>query len=320
MKFQTLGLIISFLLLGCAKENTSFSKKAEQMTCPSIHGVDKLFSNDGPKFIIIGESHGMKEPPAFIEALLCHSLSQGLNTGLALEFGNELGRYETYLKSEGSDADKAIFYDDWSWKGDFTDGRSSEAMMKLIDKVRLQKLSGQKLRVTLFRPEYLKSENYADRNSYSQAFEEESAKNIFDGSQNIDKTIVLVGNFHARRGRFEFKNISYEHMAQHMPPPNTLTFNVVYRSGTSWSCRGPEPSDCKEYKIGGVVNPNSSLGQSDEFRIIYNADEDEIAPFAGVRYRKNWYDGVVYVGSATASPPANLDARIPYVAPEEDNK
>ncbi len=314
MKHLYILLYAVIFLIAC---NGVDKPENTKMDCQTINGIVQLLADDGPKIIVVGESHGMQEPPAFVEALMCHSLSRGLFTALAIEVSDDEGRYKTYLESSGAAPDMAALFDDWMWKGQFTDGRSSEAMLRLIDQARLYQQAGRDLKVITFKADDLNIEDYLDRSAYTQAYENKMAENIIQGSMGRGKTIALVGNLHARRARRDRGSRIYDYMATHMPPPQTMTFSIVHRGGTSWNCRGPKPKDCGEHKIGSYVEAESLLGKTDEFRMIYNANETAITPFIGRAYNTKWYDGVIYIGAATASPPANLEGRIPYV---EDDK
>lgn len=315
-KFCKNAMVLSALLTACNNPAIVESELAG-FDCTAIDGVETLLTDIDPQIIVIGEIHGMDGPPAFAEALMCHSLSRGLKTGLALEYGDEEGRYTSYLASPGSAADQIEFFEESSWKYDFTDGRSSEAMLSLIDRAREYKNQGHDLTVITFRPEYMDRDDYLDRNTFSQAFEEESAKNILAGSANLEKTIVLVGNLHARRGNFKYKDKNYEHMAEHLPAPQTLTFNAVYTAGTSWSCMGPTAADCKEYESGATVDTTSGLLDTGRFAVLIGNGRESLTGVSTHSYAPDKYDGVVYTGPAKASPPANKNGRVPYEDDQE---
>ncbi len=311
-------LFLSFIfLMACSEGHIKNSMVLKSQECPEIQNLEPLLEAENPRVIIIGEGHGMQEPPAFMEALLCHSLERGFKTNLALELSDDVNLYKTYLNSGGLEADKSALFEDWAWKGEFTDGRSSEAILRLIDKARSYMAAEQDLIFTAFKADDLQLEDFESRNAYMQAYEKKMAENILKSSETAHKTIVLVGNLHARRYRLEANNLSYDLMAKHMPAPYTASFFIAHNGGTSWSCRGPQPKDCMQYKSGSYLDANSELAKLSVPRIISNDNEVEILPFIGRQYKKEWYDGVIYVGAVTASPPANADGRVPYV---EDNK
>ncbi len=261
----------------------------------------------------------MVEPPEFIEALLCHSLSKGIKTALALELNDDQGLLERYLLSDGSKAAKNAFFDDWAWKGEFTDGRSSQAMMELIDRARLYKQGNKAFSVIPFKPGNMPIEDYQNQNARSQAYEKTMAKRIVEGTEKIDadKTIVLVGSLHARKGRFSFKDMDYDLMAIHLPENRTETYLGVHTGGTSWNCRGPEPDDCGQYEVKGHTSLDSKIGRGETYMVVKKDNSDVIGLLGPPNFQTDWYDGIIYFGTATASPPANKDGRIPF---EEDMK
>ena len=306
-------LCVALVLAACTQSSLKSSQVLNLKDCGEIQNLEPLFEAEIPRVIVIDEGHGMQEPPAFVEALLCHSLARGFTTNLALEVSDDKGLYKTYLQTQGKTDDKLALFDDWAWKGEFTDGRSSEAMLRLIDKARSYMLTGQNLSFTAFKADNLKQENFADRSAYMQAYEKKMAENILVSAQSAQKTIVLVGNLHARRYRYERGSSSYELMAKHMPAPYTSSFFIVHKGGTTWNCRGPKPKDCKQHKSGTYVSADDELARTDIPTFIFNDNEEKIKPFIGRQYEKEWYDGVIYVGGVTASPPANAAGRIPYV-------
>ena len=307
------------ILSGCDKANKqSVVENAANNSCLPITGVDSLLSSKAD-IIVIGESHGMVEPPEFVEALLCHSLSKGLKTALALELNDDHNLLEVYLSSDGSEAAKNAFFDDWAWKGQFTDGWSSQAMMELIDRARLLNQDTKAFEVIPFKPSNMPIEDFQNQNARSQAYEKTMAKRIVEGSEKVDadKTIVLVGSLHARKGHFSFREMEYDLMAIHLPENQTETYLGVHTGGTSWSCRGPEPDDCGQYEVKGHIELDSKMGRDETFMVVKNDSSDIIDLLDPSYYQTEWYDGIIYLGAATASPPANKDGRIPF---EEDMK
>lgn len=328
-----LSLVTGGVLMGCNQSSSTSPRLSgidQAITCPTINGVEAVLSDDGPEIIILGEPHGMVEPPAFVEALVCQSLAKGHRTALALEISDEKGLFEAYLHSNGDDDAKSYLFEDWMWKGEFTDGRSSEAMLELVDYAR-EMSQTKNLKVIKFKADDLDAKKFSsknpdtgaddfDQNGYVTAYEKEMAENILKeaAALNIDKTIVLVGGVHARRSNVSFGELDYPAMAVHMPAPQSLTFNTINTGGTSWNCRGPKPSDCGKSQTVASISSESKIAKSDDFEIILGLGRKTIPHVSESRYKAEWYDGVVYMGAASASPPANILGRKPYDETETD--
>lgn len=312
--------------IGCKPLSDNLEKDPRalnQVDCRPIEGVAELLSETGPEIIVIGELHGMEETPAFIEALMCHSVSQGLKTALALEMMDKAGRLEAYLASDGGQSAKAVYFEDDLWQNDFTFGLSSQAIFKLIERARsLSQSYG--LKVITFLPEndavqgilngeFQPTDGAFSRNDQSAAQELAMARNILNRSEaaKADKTIVLVGNLHALRSHVKFGELDYPAMAAHMPSPKTLTLNAITQGGLAWNCIGATSADCGPHPTGPQVNPESDLAKSDVFTIMLGHGRERLPNISPRSYKPDNYDGVVYVGTATASPPANEKLREP---------
>lgn len=312
MKHFIVLLIASGLLFSCSKQDEPYDNKTAAYDCNPVKGIDEILSISNNKVILIGESHGTVETPLLVESLLCHSLKSGYKTALALEIYDEDNRYIDFIHSDGGQVSlNALFTGDWMWEGQFTDGRSSLAMLKLLNVARIYKVSNAKIDLITFQAGDIYDQKFSDANSRSQAYENKMAENVLSKVDNYDKIIGLVGSVHARRAHYKRGQLSYDLMAFHMPLPESLTFKVVSNGGTAWNCRGPEPEDCGAYPSEASVDPKSALASTTGFSILLN-NNSYIRDVKDRYFKPDWYDGVVYVGDVTASPPANVLGRKPY--------
>lgn len=319
-------LTVMGLLTACggnAQKAPSKLAALQTSDCKPIKGIDQILSQTQPEIIIIGEVHGMKEPPDFVKALTCHSLAQGHKTALALEIFDTDNEHKTYLASDGSNAAQEALFDHGMWSGEITDGRSSEAMLKLIDKAR-EWSQNNGLQVISFQDSNVDYEKYQsvdpetgetkiDLNGYSQAHERGMADNIMTRSAalDVDKVIVLVGNVHARKSNVVFGERKYMAMAGLMPRDRVLTLNAVTHGGSSWNCTG-SPMICAESLSQSQINKDSDMFKAEQFTVLMSNGEQTIPNVSIHAFNTDNYDGVVYVGAATASPPANRDGRKPH--------
>ena len=101
------------------------------------------------RIIVVGEVHGTEQVPAFVGQLVCGLLKQGRPVILALERnGAEQPALNRYLASLGQPADVQALLSTEAWANlKFQDGRSSQAMLKLIEQLRLWRQGGQRVGV-----------------------------------------------------------------------------------------------------------------------------------------------------------------------------
>lgn len=311
MRAKSLGFFIipALLSLGCQPQaETQPQTQEASLDCPEIGGLDQILGAGSPEIVVIGEYHGMTAPPAFVSALTCQSLKAGLSTSLALELTDDDGRFVDYMASDGGGAAKEKLFEHSMWTTGFTDGRSSEAMLEMIDLARDRLSQGLDLQVFPFASGDYDYESFKTRNESAAGWEKTLASGVLEASAGRDKTIVLVGNIHARRGRVKWGELDYELMAEHLPKDKSLTFNVITTRGTSWNCSG-QPHKCEERYSGGPITPDHAFAQ-DGFKIIMSEDISE-EDRKMLKFDNEDYDGVIFAGQAKASPPANADNRLP---------
>lgn len=101
-----------------------------------------------PQVILVGEIHGTNEMPAFVSGLLCSLLQSGKSVILSLE--REVQEQESlnrFITSEGTEADRRALTSHYGWRSKGQDGRSSEAMLALLEDVRKLRKSGHRIGV-----------------------------------------------------------------------------------------------------------------------------------------------------------------------------
>ena len=124
------------------------------------------------------------------------SLSPAARAGLAIVFGLELPeemreRVEVFLASGGSEEDRQALLAGPRWQADYQDGRTSHAMVDLIDGLRRLRRGGHSVRVALFDASSSGGGQQRDRRmaAYLAPIVEE-AEEAF--------TVALTGNVHSR--------------------------------------------------------------------------------------------------------------------------
>ena len=138
--------------------------------------------------------------------------------------------------------------------------------------------------------------------------EAEQADNIAHASNasNYDRVLVLVGNFHARKGTVAWRGVQFDPMAKRLALYGaTLSLNMRYAEGTSWNCvlkpsaaRDAKPVtsdslDCGHHPTRG----SPDLGPYPFIELTTASGAGQVAD----------YDGFFWVGQISGSPPAVVD-------------
>jgi hypothetical protein len=176
---QKLLIALSVFLLGaCVHLDASQRSRADarRLDCqPTRPLIGDLAATS--KGMIVGEMHGTNESRLAVLELICAALDDGKTVSLALEMPDA---------AVGRDSTRALR--DEFWKPVRADGRSSKAMLAMIEDLAPLRRSGS-----------VKVYGFADPTAGATQWEERSARNILAGARPGDILIVLTGNVHARR-------------------------------------------------------------------------------------------------------------------------
>lgn len=206
------------LVSACGRREAARAAAAD---CPAIAGVP-----DAP-LLLFGEMHGSKEAPALISRLACAiSATQEVAVGLEMP-SRDQPLLDAFMASggTGNDVRQLIASDFWQ-KG--RDGRSSAAMLKLIEDVRALKQAGRPVALFAFddQPGTELERNVAIANGVRR----------FREAHPDTRIIALMGNIHAMQEAMwageEMLTPSGKLLAD-LQPVSTL---VSYPAGTVWAC------------------------------------------------------------------------------------
>jgi hypothetical protein len=229
------------------------------------------------RLVIFGEIHGTNEIPALVGEFACWRSAQSQDIILGLEIHQaEQQAIDTYLSSAGTMADQERLTSGDFWKR-IKDGRSSEAMLRLIDRVRRLQGGPGAVGIVAF-----------DSGRYDASREAAMAENL-QASMRMHphyRFVVLVGNAHAAKDSASpAADSSSEHMAQKISSERPITINAEYLTGTAWLW-APAPAGGGVNKVGGWRKADTPAG----FHM-------GVAGMPG-------FDGSFALGSITASLPA----------------
>lgn len=246
--------------------------------CTPPPNVEAIWSSPSSRFVLVGEVHGTRETPALFGELVCDAVSRGERVLVALEFPAQAApAFATYFASDGGADAELLLLSESGWldqAGRFPDGRTSEAMLELVRRLRALRETGASLALATFQPQ-MTIDGPA-------LYEGEMAANIGAAASAGDFTriLVLVGNIHAMKAPWTSAGLTYQPMAMHLPADETLSLFAALGDGEVWNC-SPE---CGVHASGGWPGGDAQgvlIGE---------------APMEG-------YDGMISVGPVTASSP-----------------
>lgn len=246
--------------------------------CATIGNVESTLA---PRTVVFfGEMHGTEQSPAFVAAVLCHAAARHIRATLALELDNAAtGALESYLHSTGdSTAREALIAND-VWHVRPPDGRTSQAMLALLETTRALVHDGADIRALAFSRS---ARTGAARDSLM-------ATTVADFAVSHPERVVigLTGNVHSRVSvgtSFDstLRPMTYLVRAR-LPDRRVLGLNASYDAGSAWVCMSGANDPCGPHTIKG--------------RMMVPAQSIQLGPL------QEGYDGLYGVGTLTASKP-----------------
>ncbi len=279
------ALAAAWLLTGCGSSHPLRSTQPPtSYSCGEIRGEEALTA----PLVLVGDFHGTREIPATFGALVCRAATEerGRPVLAGLEIpASEQGAIDAFLASAGdAAATQSLLAGDF-WRRDYQDGRSSEAMLGLLGELRRQRRAGLKVVVRGLDPQHYDSPDERDAGMAATLSEAIAALRPA-------RTFVLVGNVHART----LHGYPWDTKATYVPMGAVLrarygdliALDVKSLGGSAWTCTSAEPRDCGAHDLR-HRDPDGP------------APRVELAPASATA---TGYDGLLFMGSLTASPPA----------------
>ena len=221
-------------------------------------------------FVWFGEMHGTDESPRFVGDAVCEA-ARVSKVQLGLEiWHSEQAAIDRYLSDGKRDKLRAGPF--WATN----DGRSSTAMVALLDRVRALRKAGARIQVIAYDvPEA------ADRDF-------EMAKTALAARDALAIYVGLSGNIHSRRIKGTPWNKDLVPMVAHIAEagPRVVTYDVSASGGEMWACMATADH---EPECG--VHPNSDTANG-------------ATPWTLGPAKDAAHDGVYYVGVTKAALPA----------------
>ena len=256
----------------------------DPLDCPPVHGVGTLLEE--ADLVLVGEQHGTVESPAFVAALACLASRGGREVAVGFELtASEEGRFAAYLESDGGAAARAELLAGAPWRatGSGQYGATSEAMLGLLESLRLYRAAGRRLGFALFNRSGAGGSQARDRRMA------ETLGAIAAGRPEGGLLIALTGNIHSRLAPGTRWAPDYEPMGylvrRDWPDLRVVSLDVAHAGGSAWLCT---PEGCGERRLRPRGEP-----AGDRFTITRHG---EVQP--------DGHHGRYWVGEIHASPPA----------------
>jgi hypothetical protein len=216
--------------------------------CPEVAGADRLWAKPETRWVMIGEMHGTAEMPAFFGDLVCQAAASSHRpVTVALEQNVEMQpAIDAFLASDGGTAARSAFLNAPMWRGQ--DGRASQAMLALYDRLRVMKQAGQIRAVYAFVP---RTTAWAGDGPYNASMADR-LKEIAAGRKDI--VLAYMGSLHAAKSRAGQGVNAFLPAAANLPPERTVSIYVQSNGGEAWNCMAescaPHPMQARDAKRG----------------------------------------------------------------------
>jgi hypothetical protein len=197
-------------------------------SCSPIPEAHQIWSKSSLRWVFIGEWHGSNEVPAAFRDLVCDALANGKHVTVALERPtSEQAALDRILTSKNLPDAKALLLRQPGWKENL-DGRSSEAMLRLLLSLRELRTSHPDLSVFAFDAPYTGAAAGARDEALGNALLS------IGKAKPHDVILILTGNAHG----MEAPQFGYDPAAMYIPPTERLSLEVTDRGGESWTQMG----------------------------------------------------------------------------------
>jgi hypothetical protein len=235
--------------------------------------------------VLFGEMHGTQELPRFFGEAVCAVADsrQSVRVGLEIEPGNQ-AVFDAFLASPGAASDVSALMAAPFWSREFQDGKSSQAMVALLE--RMRRLRAQGLPIDVFLFDLGPGQAVAERDKHM-------AENIESQVRTHPEaiTMALTGDLHAFKAPGSPWDPNYRAMGWHLAQDGLRVHSLgtSHPAGTAWSCVGSPVPDCASRPI--KASPALPSGRTTGIELLPEPT-------------RQGYDGLYATSSLTASLPA----------------
>jgi hypothetical protein len=238
-----------------------------------------LEATSARRLVLVGELHGTAEIPARFGELAAAMAEAGPLT-VALEIPrDEQPRLDAFLDSAGGEADRAALLAGDFWTRSYQDGRSSAAMLALLERLRQLRLK----HVLTVRAFDVESGADLDAPARERAMAARLAEWLAGADPEV-RMLVLTGNLHSRVSGAAPWDPGHVFMGTLLAEHAPLGIEMLPLSGSAWTCTGAEVDSCK--------------------RRVLPASERKPGLAIGAEVNERGHHALWLLPAVTASPPA----------------
>lgn len=259
----------------------------EVQPCPQeVRGLNALLKPG--QALLIGEQLGTREAPAVVGDMVCQASAAGLSVVLGLSIPrSEQERLNRYLASPGAPADQDELLRGLFWRRPYQDGRSSHAIMDLIDRVRSLRNYGLFITLVAYDTEEAIG---SQRDALLAKVWEERRKTHPD-----ELFVILAGNTHTRTVQGTQWDPDFVPMAKRLTnsSPSLLALDLSYAQGKRWGCDLNRDGKLVCTVVGATPGERvaAAPGQTPYVKLFTQRSDEG-------------YHGLLYVGTLSPSLPA----------------
>ena len=207
-----------FWLAACGGEGVG---KTAVVNCMPVSGVPDA------RLVLIGEMHGSREAPELVRGLACDvSAREEVAVGLEIP-SRDQPLLDAFMVSAGTASDVRTLLGSEFWQRS-QDGRSSTAMLKLIEDLRALRQAGRPVSLFAFddQPGTELERNVAIANGVRRFHEAHPGPRI----------IALMGNVHAMQESMWAGDATVTPSGKRLADLHPVSVRVSHPAGTIWAC------------------------------------------------------------------------------------
>jgi hypothetical protein len=260
-----------------------------KLACAPLPGAEAVLARPEGDVVVVGVKHGSAEPPAVFLALACAAVARRERVLIALD-RSSAGQpaLAAFLDSDGGEkALAALFSGDPGWLDATQDGRSSRAMLALLQTLRVWKKAGAEVSVAAIAPPTAEPRPGARDAAMAAALEAARA------AEAPARTFVLVDALSASTGPWGLSGETWDPMAARLPAAQRLSLSIESEGGEAWSC-------AKDACAAAPIAASDFAAFDGKGARVKLVGTEIVPPIGAPRV----HDGVIQIGPVTASPPA----------------
>lgn len=214
--------------LALALSIVTTASAARAAPCQPLPGAAELVSD--VDFVVVGEVPGTAEiPPLFLD-VVCAAVETARPVIVGIEHGGDnQPALAAYLASDGGPEARAALLEAPAWS--VRDGRSSEAMLDLVEGVRSLKAAGKDVALIAF-------DHVIPEPGTTDAREAAMATSLTEAqARSGGLVLVLTGQGHADQTAFTRTTPPFPSMVRRLPSARSRSVVIARAPGDIWACR-----------------------------------------------------------------------------------